>query len=233
MTTDLHSLLAPYALDALDPHERARFEAHLDECADCRGELGGFLATAARIGEAESHEPPADLRERLLGAVSSIPQERPVVTALAQRRGLRRALPRMAAAAALVVGIVGVGGYVVERGEANDERQQNVAITSVLAAPDASTTSQSFEGGGNLRLISSATQDAAIVVANDLPALKDDKVYQVWMIKGSAPSSQGTFETSGTMVMKDMADADQLAITVEPAGGSKQPTTTPIVTVPV
>ena len=61
MTTDLHSLVAPYALDALDPHERARYEAHLEDCADCRSELAGFRATAARLGELENQSPPAEI----------------------------------------------------------------------------------------------------------------------------------------------------------------------------
>ena len=39
MSADLHSLLAPYALDALDDEERTRFEAHLDQCTDCQAEL--------------------------------------------------------------------------------------------------------------------------------------------------------------------------------------------------
>ena len=33
---DLHLLSGAYAVDALDDLERARFEAHLRTCADCR-----------------------------------------------------------------------------------------------------------------------------------------------------------------------------------------------------
>ena len=44
MTTDLHSLLAPYVLDALDPDERNRFEAH----------LGSQPATSGAIGRSKS-----------------------------------------------------------------------------------------------------------------------------------------------------------------------------------
>ena len=62
MTQDPHSLLAPYALDALDQDERAAFEAHLDRCSDCQTELGGFVATAGRLGSADESAPPAPLR---------------------------------------------------------------------------------------------------------------------------------------------------------------------------
>ena len=39
---DVHELTAGYALDALEPDERARFEAHLGSCEACREELQGF-----------------------------------------------------------------------------------------------------------------------------------------------------------------------------------------------
>ena len=76
MTHDLHTLAAPYALDALDPHERARFEGHLDQCAECRQELRGFHLTALRLAEAEADTPPPALRARLLAEVSATAQTR-------------------------------------------------------------------------------------------------------------------------------------------------------------
>lgn len=233
MTTDLHSLLAPYALDALDAAERNQFEVHLEQCPDCRDELGGLQATATRLGEAQSQEPPAALRQRLLTAIESIPQERPVVTAINRRGGLRRKVPQLVAAAAIVLAAAGGGGYLVERDRAHDQQEQTRAMASVLGAADAATTAQTFPDGGTVRLVTSKARDAAVVVADGLPALDDGKVYQVWLIRSADAESQGTFSRSGAMVMKDLDTADELAVTVEPAGGSKKPTTAPILDVPV
>jgi len=99
MTVDLHHLIAPYALDALEPDERSRFEAHLALCEQCRAELDGFQATAAHLGDAEAATPPPALRERLLAMASTTAQEHPVVTALSQRTRARRLAPRLALAA--------------------------------------------------------------------------------------------------------------------------------------
>ena len=233
MTTDLHSLMAPYALNALDSWERETFEAHLEQCDDCRAELAGFVATAARLGEAAQQSPPAELRDRLLAAAASTPQERPVVTALAQRGRLRRTLPRLAMAAAFLVGTVGVGGYVAERNQADNYRADSQTITSVLAAADAKTSIKTFDGGGKVQLISSESKNSAVIVASDLPALKGSKVYQVWLVKNDSPKSEGTFVSSGAMIMKGLVGVDHVAITVEPKGGSKQPTTAPISTIAV
>ena len=233
MTADIHSLVAPYALDALTTEERERFEAHLDRCSTCSAELTGFQATAARLGEAQSQTPPAGLRTRILSHVSMTQQERPVIASITQRQVLRQSLQRLAVAAVFLIGAAGVTGFVVERDKANDAEARAAAISAVLAAPDASTTSKTFSAGGNLRLVASPGTDAAVIVANDLPALKAGKVYQVWMINGAGPKSQGTFTRSGLMILTGAGGADSVAVTVEPAGGSAQPTTAPIVTIDI
>ncbi|MET0768211.1 MAG: anti-sigma factor [Aeromicrobium sp.] len=231
MSSDLHSLMAPYALDALDREERERFEAHLDQCADCQAELAGFMATAVRLGDAVRHTPPPALRDRLLAEIRTTPQERPVVTALAQRRGVRRTLPRLAMAAAFLVGTVGVGGYVVEHRNAEEVRSYDAAVERVMSSPDAQTVEKSFDAGGNVRMVMSPTADAAVIFANDLPDPGRGKVYQVWMIGADGPASQGWFKKSDSMVMDGIKDADRVAVTVEPDGGSKQPTSAPIATI--
>ncbi|MEJ7635623.1 anti-sigma factor [Aeromicrobium sp.] len=231
-TTDLHSLIAPFALDALDPDERSRFAAHLDQCVTCQAELAGFQATASRLGDAETLTPPDGLRDRLLSEISQTKQERPVI-ALAQRSALRRTLPRLAMAAAFLVGTVGVGGYAVEHQNAGAEQDRNAAITRVLSSADAETVAKSIPTGGNVRMVMSASKDSAVIFANDLPSPGDGKVYQVWMIDDSGPTDQGTFVEDGDMVMDGITKADRIAVTVEPEGGSERPTTPPVATIPV
>ena len=226
---DLHALAAPYALGALDQEDRESFEDHLERCETCRTETAGFELTTARLAQAVARRPPPAARARLLAAVSDTPQERPVVTELARRRGLRKALPRMVVAATFLLGAVAAGGYAFEHGEARDSRVATESMTSVLAAPDASTTAQALKRGGNVRLVSSATRDVAVIAANDLPRLTNDRVYQVWMLTGETARSQGTFATEGSMIMKGLGKTDHVAVTIEPRGGSKSPTTLPVV----
>jgi anti-sigma-K factor RskA len=233
MSVDLHSLMAPYALDALDADERSRFEAHLDQCVDCQVEMAGFMATAVRLGDAVSHTPPPALRDRLLAEISTTPQQHPLVSSLAEKRSLRRALPRLVMAAAFLVGAVGVGGFLVERDNAQQEHDQNVAISRVIGAEDVATKAKTFDTGGSVKMYSSAAADSAVIIAKGLPSPGAGKVYQVWMIDRKGPTSQGTFGTDGQMIMKGVSGADRVAVTVEPAGGSKQPTSAPIATIAV
>jgi anti-sigma-K factor RskA len=68
--------------------------------------------------------------------------------------------------------------------------------------------------------------------------LGDDRTYQLWAIDGGAPQSIGLMEPaddgSATVTVPFDADASsQLAITIEPAGGSPAPTTDPVMTAEV
>ena len=53
MTADLHDLLGPYTLGALDELERARFKAHLIRCGRCQVELVSFQIAAARLNDVD------------------------------------------------------------------------------------------------------------------------------------------------------------------------------------
>ena len=64
---DIHELTAGYALDALDPDDRERYEEHLATCESCREELQGFWQVSSALAHAAGGPaPPASLRERIL-----------------------------------------------------------------------------------------------------------------------------------------------------------------------
>ena len=72
---DLHSLAAPYALDALEPGERRRFEKHLAGCGRCTAEVRELSEDAVRLAWSTAAPAPAALRERVLAAVRTTPQD--------------------------------------------------------------------------------------------------------------------------------------------------------------
>src|SRR5439155_24549549 len=75
---DLHALAGPYALNALPPGERARFERHLAACDACAQEVCGLQETTARLAAAVAVPPAARLRERVLAQAARTRQLRPV-----------------------------------------------------------------------------------------------------------------------------------------------------------
>jgi anti-sigma-K factor RskA len=230
---EIHSLIAPYALDAIDADERARFEAHLEQCDECRTELAGFLATASRLGDVPAQTPPPELRAHLMEAVTHTAQERPIVTALASHGRLRRTLPRLAVAAAMVVAVGSLGAYAVEHQRKNDLQAQQAGMTEVLTAADAERFAAPLKSGGTLQMVESKSTGGAVLIASDLPAL-EGKTYQLWTMKGDEAHSEGLIGSKSSMkLVPDITDADTIAVTIEPAGGSKEPSSPPIASMPV
>ena len=89
-------------------------------------------------------------------------------------------------------------------------------------------------GGGNVRVIASKSHDAAVVLGESLPTLDDDQIYQVWHMEDGKPTSVGLLgHGPGMLYVKSINAADAYAVTVEPSGGSPQPTTKPIAATPV
>jgi len=57
-----------------------------------------------------------------------------------------------------------------------------------------------------------------------------DHVLQLWVLDNGA-RSVGLIEGSQPLLATDVGPNAKLGVTVEPAGGSEQPTTTPVLTV--
>jgi hypothetical protein len=113
----------------------------------------------------------------------------------------------------------------------NAERAQAREINHVLAAPDTRATTRKDTEGRTIGVIASASEGRAVVTLSGYGDLPGDRVHQLWLMRPSAqPRSLGLFEGDTPLVTSDLdKSAASLAVTVEPDGGSPQPTTQPIV----
>lgn len=106
-------------------------------------------------------------------------------------------------------------------------------VGAILAASDVQHTASDLSTGGKATLYWSNDLQRSAVVVNGATALPSGKTYQLWYIKGSDVKSAGTMAVNGNSVTQvlqgDLQKGDTVGITVEPAGGSKQPTSTPVV----
>ena len=115
----------------------------------------------------------------------------------------------------------------------------NRTVAAVLAAPDARVESVPAAGGGTVTAVVSVRQQEAVVTSVKLPALSGGRVYQLWVMDsaGGARSvgllALNAAGTAAPALADDVLPSDKLGITVEPAGGTAQPTTTPVVVMPV
>jgi anti-sigma-K factor RskA len=73
----MHLLTGAYAVNALDPAERAAFEEHLAGCPECAAEVAGLLETTARLASSQAVTPPARLKESVLAQIATTRQISP------------------------------------------------------------------------------------------------------------------------------------------------------------
>lgn len=225
MTTELHTLSGAYAIDALSAEEAAAFRTHLDACSACCEEVRELRAAAARMGASEALVPPDHLKARVLEAADRTPQLPPKVSPIAAARS-RRWMPKLLTAAAAVVLVVGAVFGVGQIGD--DTVPLAAGVSQVFEAPDAHTAEVETPKG-TLRVATSSSKGEMAVDTRDLAPLDPGHVYQLWAIVDGSPTSVGVLEDKDAGASMDMpATGTEVAITVEPVGGSEQPTTDPI-----
>lgn len=200
-------LAALRAIDALEAEEASLIDKHMVDCEPCRAAFAQARTAASALAyEAASPAPPA-LRTRVLAGAVKI-------------RRIRQPWYRQtsvgAAAAAAIVLIVGGAWLAAHRTAPHQQwTAQCTATKQDCGVVEASA--------GTLRLD-----------AQRLPQLPAGKIYQAWLIHPKqAPLPEPTFSVSsvggGTVEMQAVpAKGDVVAVTVEPIGGSKAPTSTPV-----
>ena len=238
---DLHLLTGVYAVDALTGGELDEFEKHLEQCPTCAEEVRELRETAARLGLATAIAPPPSMREQVLDATSRVRQLPPsgvrVITADGSRRRRRliRRLPRPIAVTVMAAAIVALAVLQVgTRHQLQQAQTKNQTIASVLAASDARIELGSSTVGGTVTAVVSPHDREAVITAAGMPTPSGARVYQLWVISPAGYRSLGLLPGSSAgaiapVLADDVQPGDQLAVTIEPAGGTRQPTTIPIV----
>jgi anti-sigma-K factor RskA len=240
MRDDLHVLTGSYVLDAVSDTEREEFERHLPHCSACEAEVRGLRETAARLALACAVTPPARMEQQVLAATYRT-RQLPPLPAGRPRRERRRVQPERAlrfprrvavlAAAASVAAAVALGITQLSAQHQLDHAR-DTAIARVVTAPDARVEAARTSAGGNVTVVTSAALREAVVSTSGMASLPSSRVYQVWVMSPSGARSAGLMHGS-SLLASSVRPGDRIGITVEPAGGTTQPTTTPVAVLPV
>jgi anti-sigma-K factor RskA len=208
----VHGLTAGYALDALDESEQRAYEQHLARCERCQAELAAFSSVAGALAfAAEPASPPPALRERILETARA---ERPNVVPLRPRSRPARVAGLVAAVAA-VAAIAGLVAW-------------NLSLHDRLGRQQ---TALALEGASGSVVVGANGQGTLTVTA--LRPAEPGKTYEAWVIRNGKATRAGLFrggETSVVHLTRRVPHGAIVAVTVEPAGGSDQPTSRPIIT---
>lgn len=201
--------------------------------AALREEILRRVAFTPQDEPARAREVPAPPRRATAG------QEPVAVTAGGRAPAWSRRLPRLALAASVAAVLACLGVATWQYREAQDARtatrhsqEHQEEVARVLTAPDVRLETQELRGGGTATVAVSRSEDAATLAVSGLPPLPAGKVYEAWFIEDGQPVPAGLLSRDPgrrlTLLDGPVDDATAVALSVEPAGGSEQPTTDPL-----
>ena len=248
--SEIHGAVGSYVVNALDPDELDEFEAHLAVCPTCSREVQEFGETVAELSLLASvTPPPAELRASILAAVSPVrplPPEPPAELApvesqappaapvsqrpideLALRRQQRRTRLLSVLVAAVMAAALALGGVIYGLVQSRQAQvAQQTAATELLTAPDVRTYSTTMKDGGQISFVVSKSLNRAMFIGKDLPAVGEDKRYQLWTLEGERAIPDNLVAGGGDRQQFFRGAVDGvtgLAVSVEDAAGAQQP----------
>jgi len=194
---DPHDLTAAYALDALSPDEAEAYERHLSQCEECRDQLAELNESAAAL--AFGAVAPAPPPQLRSSILDAAASERTNVVPLRRHRWVGRGLAIAAAAAACIA--VGLAVSL--------SQSSHTKVFALMVSPDRTARLQ----------------------ITGLSAAPSGKTYEAWVIPaGRSPRPAGLFPDGESRTVRLRGTVPKnavVAVTVEPAGGSRQPTNKP------
>ena len=227
-----HTLVGSYAMDALDGRDRARFERHLARCQECAREVSGLHEATARLAAAAAAPPPPALKELLRAETARTRQLPPGIAgsrAASARRPAR--VPRLALALAGIAVVAGIAVWVVTgTSRLAGTAPHSSAIVAVLTAPDVTMISARVRTGGTATVVMSRRKRSLVFAAVDLRELPASQCYELWLVGPGLDRPAGLLPMpshgmTGPVIASGLRSGEKLGLTVEPAMGTRRPTT--------
>jgi anti-sigma-K factor RskA len=220
---ELRGEYGAWALGIAEDPERSEIAAHLArECSECVAGVRSAMATAAAMSGAVTEAvPPKRLRRRIVAMVSPEPNR-------------AFAFLPWAVSALLAIALVSVAIPGREKAPAPNVSKLEQAL-SILNDPMAKDVTFGDPAARGRVFVSPG---GVVLIAAHLPKLEANRTFELWLIPAAGnPVPAGTFHaetvangSSAVYVYQGAtANAAVVAVTVEPEGGSPQPTTTPFI----
>ncbi|MDZ5713668.1 anti-sigma factor [Jeotgalibacillus haloalkalitolerans] len=214
----------------LDDIEKAAFEKHLSECADCQEILADLKSLEDTLPyAADPVEPPAGMEERIFAKIETADRPEPVKPAPLRPSKKKRQWMLPSIAALLAISLFGNAYLFTQLSDEADIVQQ-ATIDQVLQYAELAPTAG--DASGTASIIEQGEEKRLVVQASNLAALSEEEVYQVWLLQDGQPERAGTFvidnEGRGSVIFtlnEEYAerDWDTVAVSLEPDANSELP----------
>ena len=250
MDKEIEELLPFYALGALTDEERDRVETYLRAHPEARRHVEGLEKVVTELPRSvvpvePSPRPKAALKERIAAderahspAATSTGRSAVRFDTLLQAFSLGAAVVAILWALILNTQLSQLREQISLLGEALVAQSNSLAeINARLPQTPASAAETIVLAGTELQpeargqLIADPNKTSAVLVITGLDQLEPGMTYQVWLIDGGGPKSAGLLSVDsngqGLLIVSSeltIGQFETLGISVEPDGGSSQPT---------
>jgi len=234
-----------YVLGALPEEEKLSFEEYLAAHPERQAELDELGAVAGLLAfSPQEQEPSPELRSRVMEIVEAEPRRvrgRSTFARVGDFLSVRSLA--LGAAALLVIGLLSwnvllqdqvqdLQGQVQDaQGQVQDLQAQVEDAQDQRQSPTIELEGSWADQGANAEVVS-IHKNQAILVAKDMPSVPEERTCQIWVISDDVPKPSGLFQpdqnVTAAPVTNSIKKGDVIAVTVEPAGGSKKPTSDPV-----
>jgi anti-sigma factor RsiW len=238
---DVADLLGAYALDALEPAELQAVDRHVHSCPSCLAEVAQHREVAGLLTPGWGAPPPG-VWDKIAASLEDAPPPLDLAPVLAMKPGQsRRATAKrepsrrtigVGIAAMVAVAAAAVFGFLGLRGSEDGPygKQLGRSVEAALAAPGARRVDMLSPDGFRTAKAVVLPDGTGYVVETNLPALPNDRTYQLWAVVGSAKVSVGVLGSQPKVVPFKMdGPVSALAITEETAGGVVSSRADPVV----
>jgi len=231
--SEMEELYELYLLGALESDQASEIADHVhQQCSYCLERLKeSSRVVESPSGLIELKQPPPELRARVLSIAA---------TEIKKSRAPWPAAFALACAASVALAFWGIGQQNrVE--ELNRQRNELRSALAILSQADTKTVSfgqAQTEPQGRVFI---SHNGGVVFLGNRLPELASGKTFEFWLVpaKGT-PQAAGLFKTNAQGIAVNVlaksvnpADYAAVAVSIEPVGGSPQPTSKPILIVPL
>ncbi|MCM3406025.1 anti-sigma factor [Cytobacillus oceanisediminis] len=226
MTENYCDTLIDYFNGHLDNEEKQNFERHLDKCPECKKELKEWESMIDILPySSEPADPPSGMKERVMANILEGDVEKDNVEYMRKRKP-RFLMPAMAAA--LFFSLAG-NLYLLSNQDQENQPKEQKEIDQVLSYASLEPVKGTAQGTASI--VKNGSQIRIVIQASKLQELKNDEVYQVWLIENEQPERAGTFVSSGNgegavvfeLDKEENLSWDTVAITLEPDETSQTP----------
>jgi anti-sigma-K factor RskA len=215
---EVEDLIGAYALGALPVETLGEIGEHLATC-EKHPEAAELQAVGASLAfAAPEREPPLGLKSRLMEVLRDEPAA--AAPARAERTGFFQRIGRWRPQSAVPYALAGALAVAVAA----------LIITNVGDSDETQTARVTLTGADSAQAVLHVLEDGLVVMeADGLQPLDSEQTYQVWAIRGGRPESMGLLgpATEGEVeeaMRADLSGIEAVAVTIEPAGGSEEPT---------